>query len=51
MKTVQSKAVFELLAVGVDRFVWVEKHKFYIHCILFQRLEKTVVCFKILKKR
>lgn len=36
MKKEQSNAVFELLAVGVDRFVWVEKHKFYIYCILFQ---------------
>lgn len=56
MKTEQRKAACELLAVGVDRFVWVEKHVLYLlysfletgeNCGMFENIEKRRLVFKI----
>lgn len=54
MKAEQRKAACELLAVGVDRFVWVEKHVLYLlysfletgeNCGMFENIEKRRLVF------
>lgn len=56
MKTEQRKAACELLAVGVDGFVWVEKHVLYLlysfletgeNCGMFENIGKRGLLFKV----